>query len=63
MAQRPDQFFDHSGAAIKSEWWPASERNGGRDQLGIGGTARTGMLVAPDSATVISEDDATIRTH
>jgi hypothetical protein len=24
-------------AAIKSEWWPASDRNGGRDQVGIGG--------------------------
>ena len=25
------------GAAIKSEWWPASDRKGGRDQIGIGG--------------------------
>ena len=24
-------------AAIKSEWWPASNRNGGRDQVGISG--------------------------
>ena len=24
-------------AEIKSEWWPASNRNGGRDQVGIGG--------------------------
>ena len=45
-------------AAIKSEWWPASDRNGGRDQVGIGGR------LASESAIISSKwGDRLLRTY
>jgi transposase len=32
-------------AGIKSEWWPASSRNGGRNDFGIGGRLRSEFAV------------------
>ena len=33
-------------AGFKSEWWPASRRNGGRHQIGIGGRIRLEFAIS-----------------
>ena len=35
-----------TAAGIKSEWWPGSNRNGGRDQIGIPGRIESEFAVS-----------------
>ena len=53
----PAGYLSDYVADFTSEWWPASDRSGGRHQIGIRGRLRVGMPGRIESEFALSTDD------